>query len=425
MNIFFGILLGLFCLMFLVSAHEFGHFIAARKNGVRVLEYGLCFPPRAVAWVHVPQIDKKGKPILKKNGKQLYKWVKIDKKDWDKPQEHLIFSINWLPIGGFCQMDGESDSDTAKGTFGASSFWSKTKILFAGVAFNWLIAIVVFTVLAWIGMPEFLENQFRIKTDETIEYQYVSVDSVIENSPAERAGFLPGDKIVSVNGEKVYSGYDEAFDAYPGQKVEYNILRAPQDKLCDPNPCPSEDLTLEATLNDADNEWGYLLGINMSSSQVYRRYTWSAPLVGIGTTAQITGETFVGLGKMLWQLISGALSQISFNPTIREAGRDSLVQASESVSGPVGIVGVIFPSIAQTGIKNILFMLALISVSLACMNVIPIPALDGGRWLMILISRLKHERLTKEKEERLVAKTMIGLLIFMAIVTILDIIRFF
>lgn len=420
MNIIFGIFIGLLSLMFLVSMHEFGHFLAARKNGVRVLEYGLCFPPRAVAWVHVPQFDEKGKPILKKNGKQAYKWVKLDKKDWDKPQDHLIFSINWLPIGGFCQMDGESDADTRPGTFGDSSFWSKTKILFAGVAANWLIAILVFTVLAWIGMPELLKNQFTVKSDETVDFTYVTVNSIIENSPAERAGFLPGDQIVSINGEPVYSGFDDAFDAYPGETVSYSILRP---RSCE--GCAPEQLTLTATLNKAGNEWGYLLGARMTSDQVYRRYTWSAPLVGIGTTAQITGETFVGLARFLWDAISGALRQISLNPAVREAGRQALTTASESVSGPVGIIGVIFPSAASSGIRNFLAIVALISASLACMNVLPIPALDGGRWFMIALSRLKHQRLTQEREERLVARTMTGLLIFMAIVTVLDIIRFF
>lgn len=409
MNIFFGILIGLFCLILLVTIHEFGHFLMARKNGVRVLEFGICFPPRAVAWVHKKSKDK--------NGKITYKWEKLKKEDWGKPQDDLVFSINYLPIGGFCQMDGESDADTRPHTFGSATFWQKTKILFGGVAMNWLFAIIVFTILAWTGMPVFLNNQFSIKNDESVEFTPVLVTSVVENSPAERAGFKVGDEIFTINNVDVYSAYDSAFSDFAGQTIEYKIKRREEDT--------EKDLTLTATLNEEGNEWGYLLGVSMKSDQVYRHYTWSAPLVGIGTTFQLTGETFSGLANMLWQVISGTFSQLSFDGSIRESGREALTAAGESVTGPVGIIGVLFPSVASSGFRHTAFMAALISVSLACMNVLPIPALDGGRFLMIFLARLKHQRLTKEREERLVTRTMIGLLIFMALVTLLDIIRFF
>ena len=164
MDIFIGIVVGLIVLMFLVTAHEFGHFLASRRNGVNVLEFGIGFPPRAAAWI---KDEKTGK------------WRKLKKSEWKKEkvskvvyseskglaQKGMIFSLNWLPIGGFCQMDGESAEDSRKGTFGAASFWAKTKILFAGVTMNWLVAIIIFTMLAWTGMPEFIDNQFTIPSD--------------------------------------------------------------------------------------------------------------------------------------------------------------------------------------------------------------------------------------------------------------------
>ena len=154
MDIFIGVIVGLLVLMFLVTAHEFGHFIMARRNGVRVLEFGICFPPRLCAFVKDPKTKK---------------WKRLPRKEWGKPQEGLIFSLNLLPIGGFCQMDGESAADSRKGTFGAASFWKKTKILFGGVMMNWLAAFVILTVLAWVGMPEFLDNQFTIAADTRVE----------------------------------------------------------------------------------------------------------------------------------------------------------------------------------------------------------------------------------------------------------------
>ena len=158
MEIFAGIIIGLLVLMFLVTAHEFGHFLMARKNGVRVLEFGICFPPRAIAWIKDPKTGKWRR--LPRSEWSKDKISKIAISDGDKTKDlaqgGLIFSINWLPIGGFCQMDGESAADTREGTFGKSSYWSKTKILFGGVMMNWLVAFIIFTVLAWTGMPEFL-----------------------------------------------------------------------------------------------------------------------------------------------------------------------------------------------------------------------------------------------------------------------------
>ena len=138
MNIVLGIVVGLFVLMFLIVSHEFGHFIAARRNGVTVKEFGIGFPPRLKAWLRVED---------KKTGKKS--WKKLEKKDWDKDQKSLVFTINALPIGGFCAMDGESDADERPGTFGAASYWQKTKILFAGVTMNWLVAFLILTVLCW------------------------------------------------------------------------------------------------------------------------------------------------------------------------------------------------------------------------------------------------------------------------------------
>lgn len=437
MEILFGVLIGIFCLLSLVTAHEFGHFLMARRNGVRVLEFGICFPPRVKAWVHQIQRDKNGKIIKKKNGKPLYKWIKIPKKDWGKPQDDLIFSLNLLPIGGFCQMDGESDSDTKKGTFGAGSFWTKTKILFGGVIMNWLVSFLIFTILAWVGMPVVLENQFSIDSDKTTSSAPVIVEKIEENSPAERAGFKPGDQILSVNNEEIQTANDAAFSKHAGEEVKYKIKRIIHcDEENPPEACSrlgktangsseiEETLTLAATLNEAGNEYGYLLGISMNSDLfATNRYTWSAPIVGVGTSLQLTAETFKGLGGMLWNLVSGAFSQLSPDDSAREAGRQAIESAGESVSGPIGIISMFI--YLSSDIKIVLLLFGLISVSLACMNVLPIPALDGGRWLMIFCARLRNKRLSKETEEKIVSRALIVLFALMAIISVLDIVRFF
>ena len=127
MNLILGIVIGLVILTILVGLHELGHAMAAKKAGVKLKEFGLGFPPNIFTFK--AKTDK----ILPK----------------DTP-----IAINWIPLGGYVKLQGEYDADTKKGDYGAASFWGKTKILFAGVAMNWLVAIVLFTILAWVGLPK-------------------------------------------------------------------------------------------------------------------------------------------------------------------------------------------------------------------------------------------------------------------------------
>ncbi len=405
MNILLGIIIGLVILMLLVVAHEFGHFIMARRNGVRVLEFGIGFPPRAIAWVRNPSWQK-GKKSVKK-------WIRLPKSEWEKPQKHMIFSINWLPIGGFCSMDGESDSDTRKGTFGAASFWQKTKILFGGVLMNWLVAFVVLTILAFTGMPQFIEHQFYLGNDAEIIGGGVSVIDVIEGSPAEKAGFNNGDQIIQVDDQDVMYPTDVTTygQEHAEESVKYTVRSGDEEK------------ELTAKLNPEGSE--YSLGVSMSYGQTFIRSSWSAPIVGLGTTIQLTSETFRGLGDMVWNLVSGAVRQFSSDSVVREAGQNAISAAGDAVSGPIGIIGIIFPAFASSGASNLAFLAALISVSLACMNVLPIPALDGGRWLLIAIYKLRKKPLTKETEEKIVSRAFMILIMLIILISILDITRFF
>ena len=412
MDVVIGVILGLLALVILVTAHEFGHFIAARKNGVEVEEFGICFPPRAIAWRKV-----KGK------------WRRLKKSEWDKaPGEGTIISLNWLPIGGFCQMKGENDDASEKGTFGKASYWSKTKILFAGVTANWIVAAVIFTALAFVGMPHFMENQFQVDIDtEVYITKPVTLESIEKDSPADNAGLQAGDivksmRILKCDNEECTEGVNERYeilttddllgflDKYAGESVYMSFTR------------DGDEMTAPVTLNASDKD--YILGAAIDGELLYMS-SWSSPIVGIGTTIQLTGETFKGVGQLIVNLFSGIIKQVNFDQSVRESGAEELQSAGDSGTGPVGIVGILFPNVAKAGGRSLAFLVAIISVSLACMNVLPIPALDGGRWLMITIARLRKKKLSKATEEKIVGRSFIVILILAVVITILDIMRFF
>lgn len=441
MNLVFGIIVGFLVLTTLVVLHELGHFFMAKKNGVKVNEFGIGFPPRAIAWIHLPkdQVEDfiknlpeeeqnklpltKIRQKLEKNTKSNYLWVRFPKSEYEKPQKYLIFSLNYLPIGGFCAMDGESAADTKKGTFGATNFWQKTQILFGGVIMNWLTAIFIFTILAWTGMPQFLPNQFTIKDDAKMKIQPVIIQEVIKDSPAEKAGIKSQSQILRISENKDLSNAIDVLS--PNTVIEFNNAHRGKSATYELITPTNEKYLATANLNP-EGSTQPSLGVSMKGSdeQFLIHYTWSAPLVGLGTTAQLTKETFSGIGQLVANIFQGITRQFSSDNHLKEEGKQQINKVSESVSGPVGIIGNLFPAFTSAGPTNLAFLAAVISISLACMNVLPIPALDGGRWLLIGVYKLRKKKLKKETEEKIVGRAFLALLALSLFITILDILKF-
>lgn len=381
-NLIFGIIIGLISLTFLVALHELGHALAAKKNGVKLKEYAIGFPPRI-------------KSFKAKTDKILPKGTKI--------------SIGAIPLGGFVRLQGEHDSDSKKGDYGAASFWGKTQILFAGVAMNWLVAFVIFTVLAISGMPKLLPNQFYLSSDAKISGGGVQVSAISKNSPAEKAGLNKNDTLLEFNGQKVENSTKIRQDLKnnAGKTVSLKISRN------------GKEISKSAKLNEKGNN-GFL-GVVLSDGMQKIHSTWSAPIVGLGTTVQFTGETFKGVGELFVNFFGGIFEKVIPNSDSQKNANTQLSKAGESVSGPVMVIGGIFPNIVSMGMDMILMLTAIISISLACMNVLPIPALDGGRWLMTFIFRILLKKpLSKELEENINGWSFMILMGLSVLVIILD-----
>jgi len=378
MDLVFGIILGLFVLVVLVVLHELGHAIVARRNGVVVEEFGIGFPPRA--W---------GKKL--KNG--------------------ILFSLNWLPLGGFVKLQGEHDNAKKKGDYGAATFWQKTKIMFAGVVVNWLVAVVIFTGLALVGLPKIIPNQFSVASDTTTITKPVEIGQVVADYPAAQAGLQSGDQINSINGVAIDSTDTLIAVTKENRGKTVGVLYEREGK---------ESSTVVSLRDTESGVFGATLG-----QQASIRATWSAPIVGVVTTAQFTWVTFEGLGHLIGDLFSGLFLQLSPNEASRQQGSANLEEASNSVAGPVGILGTIFPAAGQGGIESILFLAGIISLTLAVMNTLPIPALDGGSWFLMALFKVMKKPLTKEKEETIKGIGFMVLMGLVILVTIGDVAKLF
>lgn len=388
MDLIFGIIIGLVVLTILVGLHELGHAMAAKKNGVKLKEYGLGFPPNILKFnTKTDRILPKGTPV----------------------------AINWIPLGGYVKLQGENDSDSGEGDYGAASFWGKTQILFAGVVMNWLVAIILFTFLALFGLPKMLPNQFYISSDARITGGEIIAVQVVDNLPAAKAGIRRGDQILKINGEKIKNSeqISNITKNNAGKNIDIEIIRDGKSYI----------KSVKVRSNNDDKK-GYLgLGSDSNSQKIHS--TWSAPIVGLGVTAQLSVETFRSLGELISNTVTGFVQKISSNPKTRQIANEKLEKAGKSVAGPLSILGILFPTATQAGFETILLLSALISLSLACMNVLPIPVLDGGRWLLTFIYRkILRKPLTKEREEQILTYGVYAMLILTVLVIILDIGRF-
>ena len=373
-----GIIIGLIVLVLLVSLHELGHAIVARRNGVIVEEFGIGFPPRA------------------------YK---------KKLKNGILFTLNWLPLGGFVKLQGENDSASNKGDYGAATFWQKTKILLAGVVVNWLTAVILLTILTFFGLPKIIPDQFSIASDTTVVSTPVQIGQVTDGYPAQKAGLESGDKIISFDGVEV-TGTQQFVDLTKenkGQTVPVVYERKGVEKAT------------QVTLRDADSAvFGSTLG-----QQDYIKATWSAPIVGVVTTAQYTWATFQGLGNLVSNFFGGLIGQLSTNEQTRQDATAKLDEAGASVAGPVGILGVIFPAASESGIGQLVFLAAIISLTLAVMNALPIPSLDGGRWFVTAIFKLFKKPLTKEREESIHGTGFAVMMVLFLVITVADVFKLF
>jgi regulator of sigma E protease len=349
----------------LVVIHELGHFVTARLAGVRVLEFGIGFPPRA--------------KVLRSSGETLY-------------------TLNWLPIGGFVKLEGEDgDEGDDPRSFVNAPLRTRLVILLAGVAMNLALALLIFLFIAWLATPLFA-------------LRFHAVDP---GSPAARAGLQPGDAIVSIDGKRY-----ELFGRYVGQTDQITDLRARAGETVKLGIERQDGQFREVTVtlrprSEIDADTGPL-GIPATAEAPYEAYFYGGytqhdPVTAARIAAQETvswfGLILDGLGTVVGSFVT--------NPTAPPAG----------VSGPIGIaqqIGIVFWG---QGPVMTLYVAGILSANLALVNALPFPPLDGGRMLMMVLKRLFGRRISLQAERLTYFVGFVFLMAFLVWVTYFDIIR--
>lgn len=339
----------------LVLFHELGHFLVARAFKVRVLEFGFGFPPRA--------------KVLRSSGETL-------------------LTLNWLPIGGFVRMEGEDgDAPDDPRSFAAQKLRVKLAILVAGVVLNIVLAFVIFFGIALLASP----------------VVGIRVGEVEPNSPAQAAGFRPGDEIFGVAEERFEWFGDRsvtvALRDRAGQTIPLLVRRE-----------DGSTVTLTATLRPADQ----------LSDQV--------GALGVRNLELAVGDTYVG-----HDLVTSA--RIATDEVVRWGGLilGGLVQLVEGIirdptapppaSGPIGIAASLAQIFTESGPIMTLYVAAILSVNLGVVNVLPFPPLDGGRMFVLILKRLFGTRVSLRAERLTYAVGFVVLMAFILWISGFDIIR--
>jgi regulator of sigma E protease len=349
---FVSILLSLLVLSILIIGHELGHFFAAKKAGVWVEEFGIGLPPRI----------------------------------WGKKIGETIYSVNWLPFGGFVRLHGENYDDDIKKPRGA--FLNKSKkaralIITAGVVMNFVLAILAFFIVyLFTGIPR--------QTDK------VKVIEVSAGSPAQEAGLLPGDVITKIGTQDVLTteSFVSLVEEKKGSEISITVDR-------DSSPL---EVKLTPRIEHPKDEGP--LGVVISSTEIYYPPLWQRPFLGIYNgfkEALFWGQTIlVSLVSIIGGLFKGNIPQ--------------------DVAGPVGIFAITNEA-AKVGVLALINFVGIFSVNLAILNILPFPALDGGRLLFIAIEALIGKRVLPKVESALHAAGMVILIILLIALTFSDLKR--
>ena len=363
------IILFLVVLAVLIFVHELGHFVVAKKSGIRVDEFAIGFPPKIISWV-------KGET----------KYV-----------------LNFIPFGGYVKIFGENpDDESMTGADSARSFvnakkWKQVCVLLAGVGMNiifaWLLISISFMFGSLVPVGEGADNGYA----KYVKDSQVVITGILPNSPAEKAGLKQGDRLLSL---------ESVSGANLNTTKVKEIVETDKDGLINISYSRNGEIKNTVATAELDStESRKVIGIYMENVGVVKLNLIIALWEGGKLTIDTFKQVAVGLGKFVWQAVRG---QGDFS----------------QVSGPVGIVGLVGDA-ANFGLAYFLGFVAFISLNLAVINLIPFPALDGGRVLFVAIEAIIRKPIKPQIANMANTIGFFILITLMLVITYRDIMKFF
>ncbi|OGF28044.1 RIP metalloprotease RseP [Candidatus Falkowbacteria bacterium RIFOXYB2_FULL_34_18] len=372
---FITIISFVFLLSILVFVHEFGHFWMAKKFDLKPEEFGFGLPPRAFGVYR----DKNGK------------WKKVKGNKSVKDADDTIYSVNWVPLGGFVKLGEDDEAGGNPNHFNSKPIWQRAMILLAGVSMNVVLAAILISFGFMVGLPQGIEG---VSSHAKISNRQIQIVAVVKETPAKDADIRMGDMIVSVDTQKI--NVSEEFQNYikekDGQELSLIIRRGNVEIEKKIVPEIMEETGLPG------------IGIGMADIGLVKYPVHLAIWYGIKTTIIFILAILFAFYEMIKGLIMGA-----------GVGAD--------ISGPVGIA-VLTGQFARMGFVYFLQFTAILSMNLAIINALPFPALDGGRILFLIIEKFKGGPVKKEVEAMVHYIGFVLLMILVVFVTFKDIARY-
>ena len=337
------ILLAILMLGFIITVHEFGHYLAGRLCGIGVVEFSIGMGPKLFGF------KRKG----------------------------ILYSLRLIPLGGFCAFVGEDDETSAANAMPNQPVWKRFITIFSGPLMNFVLAFVACTVL----LSCFLTAEI-----------YPRIDEVIADSPAAACGMQVGDVVVDINGTAISydtAGVDAMHSAIIADELTITVNRDGETIILQTAPEITEDTQTGAPI--------YQIGVTLGS----RTYTaFEAMAESCGFMVDYTRETLQALKDLVF----------------KGSGMDNMF-------GPVGIISYVSDVVASDTLYTVVNLIFALSLNVGIMNLLPLPALDGGRLIFLIIEAIRRKPVPPEKEGMVHAFGMSLLLMLVVFVTYKDIIR--
>ncbi len=383
-----SIILFLLILSFLVLSHEFGHFIFAKLSGVKVEEFGLGLPPRALG-----VYTEKGKKKFIFGSKEI-------------ETEQTIYSLNLIPFGGFNkiygeEVKGEKELKDPK-SFASKSLPTRTLIISGGILVGILAAVVIFYFI--LGFSGFSTQQgllFDYKFLFGSQNNFPMVASVLEGSPAEAAKLLPYDLVLTINGQELKSA-----------KELIEIIRNNEGKevfLTVKNLKTKENREIIVIPEIEPQETAAKIGIGIQEvAEIKYEGFFGKVFAGFLHSANLVHYSFTAM----YGLIKASFLSKSISPL------------ASQTTGIVGIFAITKMTIQEVGLGEVFNLVALLSLALAITNLLPLPALDGGRLIFLGYEAVFKKRVSPIFERKVNAAGLVGLILLYILITYKDILQY-